>query len=413
MGVSGVSGLSVAPFGGALELADRIRSANPTAFWPLWDLAGPEAEEVIGSEPNVDFLENGDFETKYGALDWAWWQERAGTGTLVDDTVIFHGGSRSLKLIAGGGADTWLWQQPVAVRPGKTLTISGWTRGDGVSGVGARYALYDDTNGVWIQALTEVGTTTTTWTYWSTTHVLPAGCYAIRIYAACATGVVGSAVWWDDMQLNMDWSLDGIYASAGVTYGEPGIGDGNTSVAVSGANTYCQVGYPGFSSLWDGDLGTAIMWGRVDGAARWTDGSTFRYLWHIKSALTATRYIVFGKHTNNHSIFWRRRNAGGILEIIHNFGTGPTDWFCMAMTWDVSGDNSRMFWQNSGVVTKEYDGVLGVGGGAWGTDPVNDQNAQLLAGSLTAQEWMGWGAMCAWWNNVALGDAAIAALMVV
>ena len=51
--------------------------------------------------------------------------------------------------------------------------------------------------------------------------------------------------------------------------------------------------------------------------------------------------------------------------------------------------------------TEVFD-VAGLDMNPWGAHPVTDLNTVLMAGSTSAQEWIGWGAHVAYWRGRAL-----------
>lgn len=220
-----------------------------------------------------------------------------------------------------------------------------------------------------------------------------------------------------------DYGPNGInvsYAPAGITLGQSGIGDGETAAEFDGNNTYVLIAnVPAIDAQWDGDKGSMAIWNRVDGLARWTDNTTFRYGHHWRSNTDATYYIVVGGRYNaNHTIFWRRRAGGPILEKTYAFApSGPTDWFFMGLTYDIVADTFSCYVGLDGVLTTVYSGSFGgVGNGAWGVNPVAQPGGNttlLAAGSLTLQEWIGRLAHAAYWKSVVLSQADMQALATV
>lgn len=202
---------------------------------------------------------------------------------------------------------------------------------------------------------------------------------------------------------------DGLYASSGITYGEPGIGDGLTAVKFDGNDTFVDmVNRPGntLGSDWNGNLYSAISWGRVDGAARWTDDSTFRYVWHIRDGSNATYYTVMGKHTNANTVFWRRRTGGAITERQFTFsGDPPTDWFCMGITCDQSQPVLNFYLYDSVNGWQKLTESTSANLTDWPAENAPTQGTSVLyAGSVTLQEWVGHGAHCYTWSGIMLSD---------
>ncbi len=398
----------------------RLRSIQPAslvAHWPLNEGAGRVAYDGIGSSPTVDVLRNGDFESPGagGADIWEWWTETASDGAIADETTIVHGGGHAAKLTAGPSVNARIYETSIPVLPNASIVLTFWTRGDGANA--GRFAVYDETNAVWLRSLTSTGVTGATYTQVAYNITVPAACYSLRLDFWCPA-VNGGYAYFDDAVLTWARPLHGTYAPSGVTYGQPGIGDGKTSVQVSGSSTYAQIGNQAFSSVFPSNVGTAIMWGKVDSAARWTDAAEYRYLFHPKSRLGGgTVYVVFGKSTASHTLMWRRRVASSIHEIAYTFSpSGTLDWFCQGMVWDVVSSPKRIacFLYANGVFTAVSDTApsAGYGDQLWDTNtyPVDDGNAVLLAGSLTAQEWVGWAAHGALWST-ALSTAEMRAAM--
>jgi hypothetical protein len=193
-------------------------------------------------------------------------------------------------------------------------------------------------------------------------------------------------------------SLDLSYV-AGTTLGEPGI-SGGRAVYLNGENTHIPLGSSSFATLWDGDYGSAVVSMRVDQASRWTDSSTYRWVWHIRSSSDSTYYVTMGKTDVNHQIMWRRRSGGVITSVVHTFSpSGPTDWFRMGITWNLDEPEIRAFLNGA------YINQDGTGFTAWGTNAPDSAGLTVLfAGSSTLQEWIGWGSHCAYWDRV-LSDA--------
>jgi hypothetical protein len=197
----------------------------------------------------------------------------------------------------------------------------------------------------------------------------------------------------------------GTYSAAGVTYSEPGIGDGNTAVKFSGADTHVAIGSTTIGAAWNGDKFSMVAWGRVDDAARWADAASYRYLTHLRAA-DATYYVVMGKSTTPNQLEWRRRTGGPIVSITHTYApSGTLDWFCMGMTFDIATPRLRCYLD--GALISESTSVNLT---AWGANPPTGGATVLMAGSITLQEWIGWGANSAIWAGVELTAEEMASI---
>ncbi len=405
-----------------ISYSNRLRASGATALWPLSELAGRSALDLTGHlAPAVNLLLNGNFETAGagGADVFAVWDDVAGDGVIAVEGALVHGGAAAAKLTSGPSVNTWLRQGPTQqtvmyVIPGYTYTLNIYTRGDGSNS--GRYAIYNETAGAYLTPLTSLAVPGTAYTLKSYPIVIPAGCYALRIYLA-GPSVNGGVCYFDDVSLTIDQPLHGLYAPSGVTYGQPGLF--SPAAQFSGASSSVQIGSPAFNAFWNGNLGSALAWGMVDGSARWTDASEFRYLFHAKSRPDQTVYLVFGKHTDSHTLFWRRRRAAGTYEKKYVFApAGTLDWFCMGMTWDVVSTPKRiacyLYTHADRVFQVVSDEAPALGNELWdnATYPVDDSNALLMAGGPSAQEWIGLGSLSAYWSGQALSIAQMQRMMV-
>jgi hypothetical protein len=403
-----------------------VRRANMIAAWPLWDIGYRTIRNMTGTEvKSVELIGNGGFETAGagGADVFDVWTEAAGTGAIADEGELVHGGSHAAKLTAGATANTTLRPSNassldatgaglVGVFPGMRCTLSFWTRGDGANA--GRYAVYDNSNGAYIRTTVSSGVTGTTYTRVSYSFTVPAGCYAVQVTLFCPAAEGGIA-YFDDVSLVSDYPLDGLAQPSGVSYGRPGIGDGLACTEHNGTDSGILIGNVAFGQLWDGNVGSAISWGKVDAASRWTDAAAYRYPFHVKSRQDSTVYLAMGKSQTNHQVSWRRRiGAGNVnpqFEYTYTFSpSGPTGWFCQGMTWDVvsSPKKIKCFLYAPGVLewTKLYDDTPATGLEDWvnATYTPDGKDTVLAAGSLTAQEWIGRVAHVYLWAGAALTD---------
>jgi len=93
--------------------------------------------------------------------------------------------------------------------------------------------------------------------------------------------------------------FDGAYT--GVTLGQDGIGDGNTCPLFDGTNDFLDFYSAGFSSAFNGELGTIAFWMKVFNAGVWEDGIS-RIL--IKIGDGDASSISIYKRTDNNNIRW-------------------------------------------------------------------------------------------------------------
>jgi hypothetical protein len=406
---------------------NRILSTRRDALiaaWALSDPAGRTCTEISGKTVALDLIENGGFETAGtgGADIWAQWAESAGTGTIADEGSFVHLGSHAAKLTAGSSKNTVVRPSnnssgnagTINVIPGMSCTLSFWTRGD-LTNAG-RYSIFDNTNSVFIQATVTTGIVGSVYTQVTNTFVVPATCYSVQITLWCPS-VAGGISYFDDASLTCNYPLSGVYQPSGITYGEPGIGDGRTSTKHNGSDSGILIGSKAFGQLWNGNVGSSVSWGRVAGASQWTDGSTLRYPIHVKSRQSSNVYLVSGKQTTNHTLTWIRRCVNAQFEYTYTFPTvGTLKWFCQGFTWDING-KFKCYLYIPGELnwTKLYDAIPSSGNENWSNASytADDPNTVLAAGSLTQQEWIGWCSWQAYWGGATLTEKEMRDVMVV
>lgn len=213
----------------------------------------------------------------------------------------------------------------------------------------------------------------------------------------------GSAAW--DLVVNLrapdPLSRDGTYV--GVTLGEPGIGDGNTSVLLDGNNDYINIFSAGLAAAFNGAAGTAAIWARVFDLATWSDGT-------IRKALLLRADVnnrIFLHKVDVPANDWRHEyRAGGVIEGQNTGGLTSTDWIHYAVTWDKVADEVRSF--IAGTQSGPTADTLGVWAGAL-------SNVRTLIGAnsmVPANVWHGWLAH-GMLLDYALAPAGIADLAVV
>lgn len=407
----------------------RIQSIQPDyliGYWPMNDAAGRTCTDLTGTTTAVELIGNGGFETAGGggADIWALTWETAGTGALADETTLVHGGGHAAKLTAGSSANTCIKLENsggigsglINVIPGLSCTLTFWTRGDGT--YAGRYSIYDNTNSTFIRTVVTTGVAGTTYAQVSYSFTVPAACYAIQVTLWCPSTNTGIS-YFDDVSMIVNYPMHGVYQPSGITYGQTGVGDGLTATVHNGTDSGVLIGSLAFGSLWNGNVGSMIAWGKIDASGTWTDGSTFRYPGvHIKSRQNSTVYLVMGKSTTNHTLAWRRRVINAQFENTYTFGTvGTLLWFCMGMTWDVTTANKiRCYLYVPGEVawSKLYDATPATGMESWSNASytADDSNTVIAAGSLTQQEWKGSSAHHAIWAGKVLTDAEMYRAMV-
>jgi hypothetical protein len=180
----------------------------------------------------------------------------------------------------------------------------------------------------------------------------------------------------------------------GAQLGEAGL-DGEPCVYVGGGTAKVALGSAAFAADWNGDLYSAIVWGKL-AAAQWADG-VYRRLFTVQSTADANVWTGITKGQTANQLLWERRGPAvttvGLNKVLN---IAPLDWLCVGITVDVSVPVLKAFlftswsgWQKIG-----QSGSANLV--AWGANPPDDaQTAFLFAPSLP---WIGWGQYGVIWN---------------
>ena len=138
---------------------------------------------------------------------------------------------------------------------------------------------------------------------------------------------------------------DGAYT--GVTLNSSTGPDGKPVPLFDGANDYCEIYTASFSTAFNGDEGSAMVWAKVSGVGVWTDG-TSRAVLYMGAA--ATNYITLLRPADNGNFLFRYR-AQGINEDLVKSSLSTTSWVCYGLTW------SQAAAAGNGEVKAYYNGI--------------------------------------------------------
>ena len=124
---------------------------------------------------------------------------------------------------------------------------------------------------------------------------------------------------------------DGVFAG-GVTFGQPGIGDGKTSVLLDGINGLNNIYSAAFAADFNQQEGTMMLWCKVLNAGIWPAGGDHR-AFAIGADLTLN-FSIFGIQGANN--FRYEYIAAATNKNVVRAGESTTDWFHAAVTWSLS-----------------------------------------------------------------------------
>jgi hypothetical protein len=330
--------------GGGLDITSRILSVDPSsrmAYWPFSDAVGTTTPN--NSTPRSgNVAANGDFELfPYSGGSWAL---TASDGAAEDETTLIYDGAHALKLTAGASAMTRATTYGFSVNkvtPGKTYTLSFWTRGDGTNA--GRYQLRDVTNAGVIIALTSTGIPGTTYTQYSTTFVAPAGCVdaAITFYCPAANGGIA---YFDNAQIIAPATDNPYTATANnVIFGVPGIGDGKTACRFAGAgNSRIDIYSPAMRKGFNYSEFSVLFWYKYNadvlGVARdwiciknYDDSNHVEIAQDVELTWPISSFVAYPG--------W----AGDDGHIQYNINPNY-QWACIVATCSISNARIRLFW---------------------------------------------------------------------
>jgi len=191
---------------------------------------------------------------------------------------------------------------------------------------------------------------------------------------------------------------DGEYT--GVTLGQTGIGDGLTCPYFDGANDYVDHYSTSLRDALDVDAGTLAIWAKVSGAGIWTDDA---FHWITSLRVDTNNYVqILKRNAAGNNELKAAYKAGGTEDGI-SLATTPTDWFHIAITWDTTADEVKVYYAGS------QQGATQTGLGTWNGDIDEDWSNIGCLEETPSNVWDGYLAHCAVWTK-ALTAAQISSL---
>ena len=168
----------------------------------------------------------------------------------------------------------------------------------------------------------------------------------------------------------------------------PGIGDGNTAPYFSG-NDVVNIYSAAFNAVFNGQLGSVMIWCKVSAPGVWVDGLTRTTMILLADA---TNYVKLAKDAAANS-FGFIYDAAGTLDYTNN-AMSPADWFLLGMTWSKAADSVVYYVDGAPVDTD-------IGLGLWAGGALsNIQTCIGASNTAPGQPWIGWLARAAAWSRV-------------
>ncbi len=188
---------------------------------------------------------------------------------------------------------------------------------------------------------------------------------------------------------------DGAYT--GVTLGQPGIGDGNTSPYFDGAIDYANIYSVALNTAWNGDEYSIAVWCKVLNAAVWADPTVDEV---IRIAADGNNYVAPQKMPGPNQFRMADVAGGAFLhQVVNPFS--DTEWFHIVHTHSLSSNEIKLY------INAVQQGVTLAGLAAWAgalsvtTCCIGAQN------TVPNQPWNGWIAHAAVWAGTILTQPQI------
>ena len=125
---------------------------------------------------------------------------------------------------------------------------------------------------------------------------------------------------------------NGAYAGT-VTLAQAALGDGGLYPSFGGGRVSLATPLSALNSLFNGQLGSALIWAKVSAAGAWTDGIA-RFAIEF-GADANNRVLIFKNSTNNQVTF---RYVAGATQKNVTLATSVTTWLMLACTWNKADD---------------------------------------------------------------------------
>jgi hypothetical protein len=347
--------------GGMAPVYTRIMATSPLLYWTLEDAAGSTtALERTGKTGNI--CPNPSFEIpEASAVPFLGWSGgTTDTGVIAAETTDVHIAGTSAKVTAGAaGWRTTLRSPDLTVIPGVIYTVSAWVHGDGTNS--PCYSVYDLTNSANIIGQTDFSVTGAVYSQKTFTFTAPAGCVSANVWMWQPTA--STYALFDDIAITAPATANPhslTLSGTGTTFGNAGIGDGKTAVALNGSGNLLGSAAT-LNALTDStQLLTPLLTIslRVKVAAAFWD-------FNVPPATHNAAFSIYGNATNwvtlvhstddinntYHNPFYVGANlpAGGIHNTDQDMSGAGGNWFSLICTVN----------QTTGIVNGYFNGVLG------------------------------------------------------
>lgn len=132
---------------------------------------------------------------------------------------------------------------------------------------------------------------------------------------------------------------NGTYSNA--ILGQPGIGDGNTAISLSGVSgtNHVNIYSVSLANAFNGAAGTISAWFKTNSVAEWVDGLE-RFILNIE--VDSNNFVYLSKKAQSNKI-WFGYRAGGTYDAIDGLYYNPTKWTHIAITWNKAAEEMKVY----------------------------------------------------------------------
>lgn len=226
--------------------------------------------------------------------------------------------------------------------------------------------------------------------------------YYKRILSTQRAGILGYWPLWEAAGATANElvnGFNGIYVSA--LLGQPGRGDGKTSVYFNGASAYCKTASVPLRDAFTPALGSMQAWFKPTAGAR-ADGTT-RCMAAIGEDNNNYAGLIKAASANQFQAFYR---AGGVwkgatISILDDL------WHVITLTWNVAADRVRVYLDGA----KQGEDQTGLGAYAGDISSNNTGIGNLASAAVPIWPWKGWLQHVVKWK-VELSQAEVARLSI-
>jgi hypothetical protein len=205
--------------------------------------------------------------------------------------------------------------------------------------------------------------------------------YYKRILSTQRAGILGYWPLWEAAGTTANDLIGGFHGTyVNAVLGQPGKGDGKTSVYFNGTNAYCKIASVPLAAAFTPALGSIQAWFKPDTGAR-ADGST-RCMAAIGEDNNNYVGLIKASTANQFQAFYK---AGGVWKGAA-FTILDDLWHILTLTWNVAADRVRVYLDG----VQQGEDQTGLGPYAGDISSNNTGIGNLGSAGVAIWPWKGW-----------------------